>query len=58
MLCRKLNLFADAFVAIDGSKFKAVYGFPETSAMSAKVVSGYESCIWPSEVCRVTTTVS
>ena len=23
MLCRKLNLFADAFVAIDGSKFKA-----------------------------------
>lgn len=24
MLCRKLNLFADAFVAIDGSKFKAV----------------------------------
>ena len=24
MLCRKLSLFADAFVAIDGSKFKAV----------------------------------
>ena len=24
ILCRKLNLFADAFVAIDGSKFKAV----------------------------------
>jgi transposase len=24
MLCRKLNLFAEAFVAIDGSKFKAV----------------------------------
>jgi len=24
MLCRKLNLFNDAFVAIDGSKFKAV----------------------------------
>ena len=24
MLCRKLNLFADAYVAIDGSKFKAV----------------------------------
>jgi transposase len=24
LLCRKLNLFADAFVAIDGSKFKAV----------------------------------
>ena len=24
MLCRKLNLFTDAFVAIDGSKFKAV----------------------------------
>lgn len=24
MLCRKLNLFSDAFVAIDGSKFKAV----------------------------------
>lgn len=24
MLCNKLNLFADAFVAIDGSKFKAV----------------------------------
>jgi hypothetical protein len=24
MLCRKLNLFAHAFVAIDGSKFKAV----------------------------------
>src|SRR5210317_605251 len=24
MLCRKLNLFADAFVAIDGSKFRAV----------------------------------
>jgi len=24
MLCRKLNLFANAFVAIDGSKFKAV----------------------------------
>ncbi len=24
MLCKKLNLFADAFVAIDGSKFKAV----------------------------------
>lgn len=24
VLCRKLNLFADAFVAIDGSKFKAV----------------------------------
>ena len=24
MLCSKLNLFADAFVAIDGSKFKAV----------------------------------
>lgn len=24
MLCRKLDLFADAFVAIDGSKFKAV----------------------------------
>ena len=24
MLCRRLNLFADAFVAIDGSKFKAV----------------------------------
>lgn len=24
MLCRNLNLFADAFVAIDGSKFKAV----------------------------------
>ncbi len=24
MLCRKLNLFAQAFVAIDGSKFKAV----------------------------------
>ncbi len=24
MLCRKLQLFADAFVAIDGSKFKAV----------------------------------
>jgi len=24
MLCRKLNLFKDAFVAIDGSKFKAV----------------------------------
>ena len=24
MLCRKLNLFADALVAIDGSKFKAV----------------------------------
>ena len=25
LLCRKLSLFADAFVAIDGSKFKAVY---------------------------------
>jgi len=24
ILCRNLNLFADAFVAIDGSKFKAV----------------------------------
>ncbi len=24
LLCRKLNLFVDAFVAIDGSKFKAV----------------------------------
>ena len=24
LLCKKLNLFADAFVAIDGSKFKAV----------------------------------
>jgi transposase len=24
MICRKLNLFSDAFVAIDGSKFKAV----------------------------------
>ena len=24
MLCKKLNLFSDAFVAIDGSKFKAV----------------------------------
>jgi transposase len=24
MLCKKLNLFADAFIAIDGSKFKAV----------------------------------
>jgi len=24
LICRKLNLFADAFVAIDGSKFKAV----------------------------------
>ena len=24
MLCRKLNLFANAFVAIDGSEFKAV----------------------------------
>jgi len=24
MLCKKLNLFADAFVAIDGSKFKAM----------------------------------
>ena len=24
MLCRKLNLFADAFVAVDDSKFKAV----------------------------------
>lgn len=24
MLCRKLNLFTEAFVAIDGSKFKAV----------------------------------
>ena len=24
MLCRKLNLFADSIVAIDGSKFKAV----------------------------------
>lgn len=24
LLCRKLNLFSDAFVAIDGSKFKAV----------------------------------
>jgi len=24
MLCKKLNLFANAFVAIDGSKFKAV----------------------------------
>lgn len=24
LLCRKLNLFAEAFVAIDGSKFKAV----------------------------------
>ncbi len=24
MLCKKLKLFADAFVAIDGSKFKAV----------------------------------
>jgi ABC-type phosphate transport system auxiliary subunit len=24
LLCRKLNLFANAFVAIDGSKFKAV----------------------------------
>ena len=24
LLCRKLDLFADAFVAIDGSKFKAV----------------------------------
>ena len=24
MLCKKLDLFADAFVAIDGSKFKAV----------------------------------
>jgi transposase len=24
VLCRKLNLFAEAFVAIDGSKFKAV----------------------------------
>jgi len=24
MLCRKLNMFTDAFVAIDGSKFKAV----------------------------------
>jgi transposase len=24
MLCKKFNLFADAFVAIDGSKFKAV----------------------------------
>jgi len=24
MLCRKLNLFSDAFVAIDGSKFRAV----------------------------------
>ena len=24
MLCRKLNLFSDAFVVIDGSKFRAV----------------------------------
>ena len=24
MICRKLNLFSDAFVAVDGSKFKAV----------------------------------
>ncbi|MFT4826380.1 MAG: transposase [Halioglobus sp.] len=24
ILCRKLNLFSDAFVAIDGSKFRAV----------------------------------
>ncbi len=24
MLCKKLSLFTDAFVAIDGSKFKAV----------------------------------
>lgn len=24
LICRKLNLFADAFIAIDGSKFKAV----------------------------------
>lgn len=24
MICRKLNLFSEAFVAIDGSKFKAV----------------------------------
>ena len=24
MICRKLDLFSDAFVAIDGSKFKAV----------------------------------
>ncbi|GJL62861.1 MAG: hypothetical protein NPIRA04_15150 [Nitrospirales bacterium] len=24
MMCKKLDLFADAFVAIDGSKFKAV----------------------------------
>jgi len=24
MLCRKLNLFTEAFVAIDGRKFKAV----------------------------------
>jgi len=30
MLCRTLNLFADAFVAIDGSKFKAA-GWPVLS---------------------------
>ncbi len=24
MICRKLNLFSEAFVAIDGSKFKSV----------------------------------
>ena len=24
MICRKLDLFSDAFVAVDGSKFKAV----------------------------------
>ena len=24
MLCRRLDLFTDAFVAIDGAKFKAV----------------------------------
>ena len=42
LLCRRLNLFSDALVAIDGSKFKAVNNRDKTSPTgSSKPVSSH-----------------
>ena len=39
MLCRRLNLFAEAMVAIDGSKFKAVNNCDKNFARAKLLIS-------------------
>ena len=57
MLCRRLNLFSEAIVAIDGSKFKAVNNRDKnfTANKLKKRMEQLEesiAAIWPSSTAR------